>query len=118
MENTNVEKKTKTVKPSTFGAIRVRKETRKRVLADLAKVNKKDFGKRVHADEYLSLALGLVTQEHIKQLQSSSLSNGDRLEMAYREYVSKNGQISKDDYLGKRLAGEIAATNSPKSESK
>lgn len=111
MENTNVEKKAKAAKPSAFAAIRVRKETRKRVLAELAKANKKDFGKRVHADEYLTLALSLVTQLHIKQLQEGSLSNTDRFEMAYREYVSKNGPISKDAYLGKRLNGEILVSD-------
>ena len=38
------------------------------------------------------------------------MSHADRLEREYREYVAKNGAISKDEYLGKRLCGEIPAS--------
>lgn len=103
--NTN-DKKVKTMKPTAHAALRVRKETRKRVLADLGRVNKKDYGKKVRADDYLSLAVSLIQPEHIQKLQEGSLSNADRLDRDYREYVSKHGFISKDEYLGKRLSGE------------
>jgi hypothetical protein len=63
----------------------------------------------VAAEDYLGLALTLVTEEHVAELQEESLSNTDRLERDYREYVTQHGSISKDEYLGKRLSGEIAA---------
>ena len=115
MDTNATEKKSKSAKPSAHAALRVRKETRKRVLADLARINKKDFGKKVHADEYLSLAVSLVQPEHIQKLQEGSLSNADRLERDYREYVAANGHVSKDVYLGKRLSGDIAAPDGSKS---
>lgn len=74
MENNSQEKKAKSSKQSAHGSIRVRKETRKRVLAEMAKINKKDFGRKVHVDTYISLAMGLVSPEHVKTLQESSLS--------------------------------------------
>ena len=114
METNSTEKKAKVVKPSAHSAIRVRKETRKRVLADLARANKKDFGKKVRVDELIALAVSLVTPEHIQQLQEGSLSNADRLERDYRAYVAEHGHVSKDVYLGKRLSGEIAAQNASK----
>src|SRR5690349_21174494 len=107
METNQTEKKNKQAKPSAHGAIRVRKDTRKRVLAELAKVNKKDFGKKVRVDQFIALAVSLVTPEHIVQLQESSLSNADRLERDFKSYVAKHGPLSKDEYLGKRLRGEI-----------
>lgn len=118
METNSQEKKAKVVKASSHGAIRVRKETRKRILADIGKVNKKDYGKKVRVDEYVTLALSLVRPEHIQALQEGSLSNADRLTRDYKTYTAKHGPMSKDEYLGKRLTGEIAASPdvSPDSE--
>ena len=110
MENVIQEKKQKPVsKPSPFCSVRVKKETRKRLLSEIAKANKKDFGRRIHADEIVSVALTLLTATHIKKLQEESLSSMDRLERDYRAYLAKHGPISKDIYLGKRLSGEIPA---------
>ncbi len=118
METSSSEKKAKpTPKSSPHAALRVRKETRKRVLTDLVKVNRKDFGKNVRVDQYIALAISLVTPEHIVQLQEGSLSNADRLEREYRTYIAKHGPISKDDYLGKRLSGEVSTNESSKSDS-
>lgn len=110
MENNVGEKKQKAPKPSSHAALRVRKETRKRVLSELAKINKKDFGRRIRADEFLTLAISLVTSADIAKLQEGSLSNADRFERDLKAYITKNGPISKDDYLGKRLTGEIPST--------
>ena len=107
MEINTAEKKSKASKPAPYTSVHMRKETKKRISADLARVNKKDFGRTIRADEYLTLAVSLITPEHLQQLQETSLSNSDRLERDYRAYIAKNGQISKDEYLGKRLSGEL-----------
>ena len=99
-------------KSSTTTAIRVRVETRKRILQEVAKANKKDFGKRIRPEDVIALAMSLLTSAHVQSLQESSLSNTDRFEKAYREYTAKHGHISKDDYLGKRLNGEIGSPTS------
>ena len=107
MDNSQPEKKAKSPKPTAHAALRVRKETRKKVVTELAKVNRKDFGRRVRTDEYLLLAISLIRSEHIHSLQEASLSNADRLERDYRAYVAQHGSISKDEYLGRRLRGEL-----------
>ena len=96
-------------KPAPAGTVslRVKRETKRKILADLAKVNKKEFGKRVASDELLLIALSLITDQHIKSVQAASLSNADRLEIQYREFVKKNGATSKDDFLGKILSGKV-----------
>ena len=107
MEQKPEEKKTKSVsKPSTFAALRVKKDTRRRATQELAKINKKDEFK-VRMNDYVSFALSLVTAEHYIALQEASLSHKDRFERDYKAYVVQNGMISKDEYLGKRLAGEL-----------
>lgn len=89
--------------------VRVKRETKKRLLTELAKVNKKTFGKKVHLDDLVALLLGLLTEQHVMQLQETSLSNADRLEIAYNAYVKAHGAITKDAFLGKLMGGEIAA---------
>mgnify|MGYP001348423100 FL=1 len=121
MENQNAQKSVK--KAATASSLRVKPETRKRFLNELAKVNKKSYGRKVRADQLLSLLLTLVRPEHIQQLQQGSLSNSDRLEMRYREHVKKFGPTSKDEFLGLLLTeksskseSENAAVSEGKSE--
>jgi hypothetical protein len=100
--------KAKTATVATV-SIRVKRETKRKFLSELAKVNKKEFGKNVGCDELMVIVLALITEQHIKALQAASLSNADRLEIQYREFVKKNGATSKDDFLGKILSGNVRA---------
>ena len=94
-------------KPNAHGLvttpIRVSRETKKRLLADLVRLNKKDLGRHVRADEVVALALSLLEAKHYTQLQDATLSNSDRLERRYREYVKKDGAITTDEFIGKLL---------------
>lgn len=118
MDTNQAEKKTKPIAKATnsYATLRVKKDTRKRVVTDLRKVNDKEFGRKLRVDEYISFALNLVTDAHRRELQNSSLSHQDRLLQEHKAYVAKNGMISKDEYLGKRLSGEIGAPHSPQNE--
>ena len=77
-------------------------------MAIQAKANKKEGGRTIKIDPIIKLALSLIEPKHIKDIQEASLTNQDRLEIEYQAYIAKNGMISKDEYLGKRLRGEIA----------
>lgn len=109
METQSEKKQKSAQKKPQFASIRIRRELKKQIQSDLERVNKKDFGRRVRAEDYLSLALSLVTTAHLDELKERTLSNADRLERDYRVFISKHGHLSKDDYLGKRLSGEIQA---------
>lgn len=98
MENIPVKKQ----KPKlSTSAIRVKNETRKRILAELAKINKKDFGKKAKVENLIALAVSLIKPEHLKELQESTLTYADRMERDYKAYTAKYGAISKDEFLGK-----------------
>lgn len=122
METSDV-KKTNVPKKVTASSLRVKPETRKRFLAELSKANKKSFGRKVRADQLLSLLMTFIKPEHIQKLQQESLSNADRLEMRFREHIKKFGPISKDEYLGllmttegSKSAAEIAAFSEGKTD--
>jgi hypothetical protein len=101
-----------TPKKTTAASLRVKPETRKRVLVELAKINKKTFGRRVRVDQLLNVLLTLIKPEHIQKLQDESLSNADRLEMMYREHIKRHGNVSKDEFLGQLIGGNPAPITS------
>jgi hypothetical protein len=118
MDTSQTEKKTKQpTKSGSYATLRVKKDTRKRVVQEVLKINKKEFGRKVRMDDFVAFALSLVTPEHHIMLQEASLSHNDRFERDYKAYVTQHGMISKDEYLGKRLAGEISPPNSSQPES-
>ncbi len=91
------------VKKSNSSAIRVAIDTRKKLLSELAKINKKQFGKRVKVDALLLKLLSKITTEDVAQLQEASLTGRDRMEQSYRAYCTKHGQITMDEYLAHLL---------------
>lgn len=93
-------------------SIRVLRDTKKRILTDLAAVNKKEIGRKVTVDDYVQLAISLLNSEHLQRLKDRTLSNKDRLELKFQEYCSQNGKVSKDEFIGLLLAGgQNLATN-------
>lgn len=114
MENTHPEKKKAAPRRPSYASLRIRRETKRQIAASLDAINKKDFGRRVRAEDYLALALSLITPQHLEQLHEASLSNADRLERDFRAFVAEHGPISRDEYLGKRLNGEAGASPNPK----
>lgn len=96
-----------TAKEKEFASVRVKTETRDRVLAVVDRLNEKELGRKVIPDDVLAIAVTLLKSEHLEQIQSATLSNFDRLERDYRDYARSHAGISKDEYLGKLLTGEI-----------
>ncbi len=111
---------TESVKKSKAGGavvktapVRVSKETRKRIVIELARLNKKELGRSVKPDDLITLALTLLEPKHYAQLQDSTHSNADRLQRRYLAYVKEHGAISKDTFIGKLLTGEIVSAPVP-----
>ena len=88
------------VKKSTSSTIRVAFETRKKILIELTKINKKQFGKRVKLDSLIVCLLTKLTAQDVSDLQEASLTGRDRIERRYKAHCAKFGQITMDEYLG------------------
>lgn len=98
-ETTTKNSKKLKLKPAT-DSLRVRRETKKRILVELATLNKKDFGKPITPDQYVNLAISLLRPEHLQSLKEQSLSNKDRMEKRYLDYCAEHGKVSRDEYIG------------------
>ena len=121
METSEVKKVVKqSTKKSTTAAIRVMQETRKRLLAELARINKKPNGKRVKVDALLMKLLPKLTAQDVAELQEASLTGKDRMEQSYRAYCAKFGQITMDEFfvrLSEQAAMQISTQNAAKNNS-
>ena len=101
IENVKHVSKSKT-KPGT-DSLRVKRETKKKILAELVTLNKKEFGKPITPDQFVSLAISLLQSEHLEKLREQSLTAKDRFDQKFKEHCSQNGKISKDEFLATLL---------------
>jgi len=79
-------------------SVRVHQEAKERAALLLLAANRKKQGRKIKFEDLFELALGLVTDEHLKQLQECSLYNEDRKEILRQKYISVRGQISKYEF--------------------
>lgn len=86
--------------------IRIHKSTARLLRSLLLSVNKKKLGKRVKADQIISKALALLTDDHLEEVKTTTYSSADHLEVEFQKYCAKNGAISKDEFLNKLLANK------------
>ncbi len=94
---------------NSFKGIRIQNETQKVLDKILNSANKKKVGRKIKAYQVMHLALGLVTDLHIQELQNSSLTNEDRKELLRQKYIELRGPISKDDFTGFILSKEASS---------
>ena len=88
--------------------IRVKFETKQKLVKDLSRINKdKTYGRKINIDSYLQKAISLIKKEHIHELIEASLSNQDRLQQLHEAYNQKHGAITRDEFLGKLLIREL-----------
>ena len=120
METSEAKKVTKPAnKKSTTSAIRVMQETRKRLISELSRINKKSHGKRVRIDALLAKLLPKLTAQDVAELQEESLSGRDRMEQSYRAYCAKHGQITMDEFfvqLSKQAVSQLSQENVAKNK--
>jgi len=110
MENFNIMKKSteKENSASVTMALRVSPETQKKILDEISRINKeKEFGQKIKPDAFVALAITLMKSKHFEVLKEASLTNEDRIERGYQEYLKQHGDLSKDEYLGLLLSGKL-----------
>ena len=105
MENKTV--KTNTKINAKNKSVRINLENQKKAEKILAAANKKKLGRKVKLDHVLTIALELLTDEHIRKLQDQSLSNEDRKEQLRQRYIIARGPISRDEFTGFMLTKEF-----------
>jgi|GEM_PF-2278425 len=99
MEN-DIQKKKRRA-PSSTDSIRIKRTTKKEIVDLVKQLNKeKSVGRSIQPQQVVELAFSLLEPKHFEQLKKQSLTNQDRLEQNYQNYVRQHGAISKDEYFG------------------
>jgi hypothetical protein len=88
-------------KPSNSNTIpiRIAKPTARLLKSLLTTCNRKTYGKKVKADAVIFKALSLLDPTDIEEIQKSTYTSQDHLEIEYKKYCSTHGQISKSEFL-------------------
>lgn len=94
-----------------LSVIRVTEATKSILDRIIKKANQKEMGVKIKPDDIISVALELVTDRHIENIQEKSYSNEDRLEIRYRSYQMDHGPVSKDQFIGALLDGTLEDGN-------
>lgn len=106
MENKTAKSNAKVVTKNK--SVRISLENQKKAEKILALANKKKLGRKIKIDHVLSIALELVSDEHIKKMQNQSLTNEDRKEQLRQLYIETRGPISRDEFTGFMLTKEFS----------
>ncbi len=88
--------------------VRVKQSTKAKLTDLLGKANKLKAGRKIKPDDIIGFGLSLVTDEHLEQICSRSLTNKDRLEILFRKISKEKRGISRDEFLGMLLDGKVA----------
>ncbi len=106
--------------PTNTVPIRVHKDIARAIRRELAKLNKKDFGRRISFSDYVAKAISKLTDDDKRELQETSLSNADKLELLFRQQAKTGDtQFSKEQFLGRLLAdftASVTQVNQPPNE--
>ena len=105
MENKSAKINLKTTQK--LKSIRISLENQKMVEKILVIANKKKLGRKIKFDQLLSLAVDILTEEHIKKLQDQSLSNEDRKENLRQKWSELHGPVSKETFTGVMMKAEF-----------
>jgi len=102
-KNSNSTKKKETTTP-----IRISKQTKKILDNLVKKSNSKKFGRVIKADDLVLIGLKKISEDEISKLQDNSISNKDRMEIAFSKHKRSHQSITRDEFLGLVLKREIS----------
>ncbi len=88
-------------------SVRVRARAKENASLLLQTANKKKHGRKIKFEDLFELALGLVTDEHIKLLQERSLTHEDKKQLLRQRYIELRGPISNDNFTGFLMSAEF-----------
>ena len=87
--------------------VRIHHKTKSKLEQLLKQANKDHIGRRVKTDDLILFSLGLVTDEHLAEICTTTLSNKDRLELLFRKLFKDKRAKSREDFLRMLLDGMV-----------
>jgi hypothetical protein len=100
-------KVSKAAKGSASSPVRLRLQSKAKLDALVARVNKDRAGRRVKPDDLICFSLDLLTDEHLQEIGARLLTNKERIEILYSKLSKTKRGLSRDEFLGMLLEGKV-----------
>jgi len=88
--------------------VRIRTESKEKIDALLARINKDRIGRKVKADDLICFSVDLLTDAHLEQIGAKLLSNKERIEILYRKLAKTKRGLTREEFLGMLLDGTLS----------
>jgi hypothetical protein len=95
------------VKGGSSSPIRLQKQAKEKLDSLLTRANRNRIGRKIRANDLIGYSLDLLTEEHLKNLVSRSLTNKARIEILYRQLSKTKRGLSREEFLGMLLEGKV-----------
>jgi hypothetical protein len=90
-----------------LGEIQHQKQAKEKLDSLLTRANRNRIGRKIRANDLIGYSLDLLTEEHLKNLVSRSLTNKARIEILYRQLSKTKRGLSREEFLGMLLEGKV-----------
>lgn len=87
--------------------VRLRAQSRAKLDALVARINKDRAGRRVKPDDLICYSLDLLTDQHLQEIGARLLTNKERIEILYSKLSKTKRGLSRDEFLGMLLEGKV-----------
>lgn len=104
---TEAAKKGKIQNATASTPIRIKIQSKGKLDALLARVNRDRIGRKVKADDLVCFSLDLLTDAHLDEISTKLMTNKERVEILYRKLAKARRGLTKDDFLGMLLEGKL-----------
>lgn len=92
--------------------VRICSESKNKIDTILDRMNKERIGRKVKADDLISVSIDLLTDAHLEQISTKLLSNKERLEILFRQISKTKRGMNREEFLGLLLDGKLNLTAS------
>ena len=97
----------KSANASASSPVRLRTQSRTKLDALIARINKDRAGRRVKPDDLICYSLDLLTDQHLQEIGARLLTNKERIEILYSKLSKTKRGLSRDQFFGMLLEGKV-----------
>ena len=100
-------KVSKSAKGNASSPVRLRAQSKGKLDALIARINKDRVGRRVKPDDLICYSLDLLTDQHLQEIGARLLTNKERMEILYSKLSKTKRGLTRDAFLGMLLEGKV-----------
>ena len=97
----------KSGKGNASSPVRLRAQSKWKLDALIARINKDRVGRRVQPDDLICYSLDLLTDQHLEEIGARLLTNKERIEILYSKLSKTKRGLSRDQFFGMLLEGKV-----------